>query len=54
MTDYDWRRDGGEEAYKKREYKVILDVASRLPEDVLHEDPNLLMYHDSANLRVEQ
>lgn len=45
-------RVGFAEAYKKRDYKVILDVASRLPESVLHEDPDLLMYFDTANLRV--
>jgi DNA modification methylase len=47
-------RAGFAEAYKKREYKVILDVAKRLPESVLHEDPNLLMYYDTATLRSEQ
>ena len=47
-------RAGFAEAYKSREYRVILDVASRLPEDVLHEDPDLLMYFDTAILRAEQ
>jgi len=47
-------RAGFAEAYKKREYKVILDVAARLPESVLHEDPDLLMYFDTATLRAEQ
>jgi len=46
-------RAGFAEAYKKKEYKVILDVAARLPEDVLHEDPDLLMYYDTATLRAE-
>lgn len=46
-------RAGFAEAYKKREYKVILDVAARLPESVLHEDPDLLMYFDTATLRSE-
>lgn len=45
-------RAGFAEAYKKREYKVILDVAKRLPESVLHEDPDLLMYYDTATLRA--
>lgn len=45
-------RAGFAEAYKKSEYKVILEVAARLPESVLHEDPDLLMYFDTANLRV--
>jgi len=47
-------RAGFAEAYKSREYRVILDVAARLPEDVLHEDPDLLMYFDTATLRAEQ
>jgi hypothetical protein len=28
-------------------------VAERLPERVLQEDPDLLMYYDNATLRVE-
>lgn len=47
-------RAGFAEAYKKREYKVILEVAARLPESVLHEDPDLLMYFDTATLRAEE
>ncbi len=47
-------RAGFAEAYKNREYKVILDVAGRLPESVLHEDPDLLMYFDTATLRAGQ
>ena len=45
-------RAGFADAYKQREYKVILDVAVRLPESVLHEDPDLLMYFDTAVLRM--
>lgn len=47
-------RAGFAEAYKKRSYKVILEVAGRLPESVLHEDPDLLMYFDTATLRTGQ
>ncbi len=47
-------RAGFAEAYKKREYKIILEVAARLPESVLHEDPDLLMYFDTATLRAEE
>jgi len=47
-------RAGFAEAYKTREYKVVLDVAARLPESVLHEDPDLLMYFDTAVLRTNQ
>ncbi|MFH1906666.1 MAG: DNA methylase [Chloroflexota bacterium] len=45
-------RAGFAEAYKNREYAVILQVAARLPETVLHEDPDLLMYFDTATLRT--
>ncbi len=31
--------------------RTIIKVAERLPEDVLREDPDLLMYYDSALLR---
>jgi len=47
-------RAGFAEAYRQKEYTVILNVAARLPEDVLHEDPDLLMYYDTATLRAEQ
>jgi hypothetical protein len=45
-------RAGFADAYKRRDYKVILSVAARLPEGVLHEDPDLLMYFDTATLRA--
>lgn len=47
-------RAGFAEEYKRREYQTILDVAGRLPESVLHEDPDLLMYYDTATLRSNQ
>ena len=47
-------RAGFAEAYREKKYAVILQVATRLPEDVLHEDPDLLMYFDTANLRTAQ
>jgi len=47
-------RAGFADAYKRRDYKVILSVAARLPEDVLHEDPDLLMYFDTATLRADE
>ncbi len=31
---------------------AILKVAGRLPESVLQEDPDLLMYYDAASLRA--
>lgn len=47
-------RAGFADAYRERKYTVILQVAARLPEDVLHEDPDLLMYYDTANLRTDE
>ncbi len=32
---------------------TIVRMAERLPESVLQEDPDLLMYYDNAGLRVE-
>lgn len=44
-------RAGFLEALRKQEYDTIIEVAERLPEDVLREDPDMLMYYDSAMLR---
>jgi DNA modification methylase len=44
-------RTGFGECWKKRDYATIIKVAERLPESVLHEDPDLLMYYDNAQLR---
>ena len=46
-------RAGFAEAYKERNWQVILKVAERLPVNVLQEDPDLLMYYDAAALRAE-
>jgi len=45
-------RAGFAQAWRAREYATIVKVAERLPEDVLQEDPDLLMYYDNASLRV--
>ena len=44
-------RAGFADCFKRQEYGTIVSVAERLPEDVLREDPDLLMYYDSALLR---
>lgn len=44
-------RAGFADAFKRQAYDTIIKVAGRLPEDVLREDPDLLMYFDSATLR---
>ena len=45
-------RAGFADAWAKREYATIVQVAERLPEKVLQEDPDLLMYYDNASLRI--
>jgi predicted RNA-binding Zn-ribbon protein involved in translation (DUF1610 family) len=45
-------RAGFADAWHRRNYAIIVKVAERLPERVLQEDPDLLMYYDNATLRV--
>jgi hypothetical protein len=44
-------RAGFADCFKNQDYETIVNVAERLPERVLREDPDLLMYYDSALLR---
>lgn len=44
-------RAGFADCFRRQDYETIVKVAERLPEDVLREDPDLLMYYDSALLR---
>jgi hypothetical protein len=44
-------RAGFADCFKRQDYGTLIKVAERLPEDVLREDPDLLMYYDSALLR---
>ena len=44
-------RAGFADCFKRQEYETIVTVSERLPETVLREDPDLLMYYDSALLR---
>ncbi len=44
-------RAGFADCFKNQDYETIVQVAERLPEVVLREDPDLLMYYDSALLR---
>jgi hypothetical protein len=46
-------RAGFADAYRRTAYTEVVNVAERLPETVLQEDPDLLMYYDNAALRVE-
>jgi DNA modification methylase/rubredoxin len=46
-------RAGFKHAWHERGYRLIIQVAERLPESVLQEDAGLLMYYDNALMRAE-
>lgn len=45
-------RAGFKAAYDQKDYRTIVDVASKLPEKVVQEDEKLLMYYDVASMRL--
>jgi len=45
-------RAGFKTAYEGQDYKTIVSVAAKLPENVLQEDEKLLMYYDVASMRL--
>lgn len=45
-------RAGFKKAWQERDYKVIITVAEKIPNNVLEEDPKLLMWYDQAVTRV--
>jgi hypothetical protein len=45
-------RTGFRVAYERQDYRAIVDVARRIPETVLQEDEQLLMYFDVARMRL--
>ena len=45
-------RAGFADAWRRGDYPTIVQVAARLPERVLQEDADLLMYYDNAALRI--
>ncbi len=45
-------RAGFKSAYEGQDYKTIVNVAAKLPENVLQEDEKLLMYYDVASMRL--
>lgn len=47
-------RAGFSADWKERNYANIVRIAERLPENVLREDPALLMYYHNASLRVAE
>ena len=44
-------RAGFKRAWQGRDYTTIIEVAERISETVLHEDPKLLMWYDQARMR---
>ena len=44
-------RAGFKKAWQERDYNIIVAVASKIPETILHEDPKLLMWYDQAVTR---
>jgi len=45
-------RAGFRKCWSDNNYKTIVDIAKRLPENVIQEDNNLLMYYDNASSRL--
>ena len=45
-------RAGFKKAWQERNYKTIIAVARKIPENLLHEDPKLLMWYDQALTRT--
>ena len=45
-------RAGFKKAWQERDYATIIAVASKIPENVLQEDPKLLMWYDQAVTRT--
>jgi len=46
-------RAGFKKAWQERDYATIISVARKIPENVLQEDPKLLMWYDQALTRME-
>ena len=45
-------RAGFKKAWQERDYAAIVTVASKIPENILNEDPKLLMWYDQAITRT--
>jgi hypothetical protein len=45
-------RAGFKHCWQNRDYRTIIAVAERIPENVLQEDPKLLMWYDQALTRT--
>ena len=45
-------RAGFKKAYQERDYAAIIDLAEKIPNNVLEEDPKLLLWYDQAVTRM--
>ena len=45
-------RAGFKKAWQERNYQIIIDVANKIPDNILQEDPKLLMWYDQAVTRT--
>jgi len=45
-------RAGFSKAWQERDYDTIINVANKIPENILQEDPKLLMWYDGAMTRT--
>lgn len=46
-------RAGFKDAYSKKDYKTIVSIAKKIPEESLQEDEKLLLWYDQALTRTE-
>ena len=46
-------RAGFKKAWQEKEYKIIINIADKIPTNVLEEDSKLLMLYDAAVTRSE-
>ncbi|MBC8456457.1 MAG: hypothetical protein H8D67_00490, partial [Deltaproteobacteria bacterium] len=45
-------RAGFKHCWQQRDYRTIIAVAQRIPENILQEDPILVMWYDQAITRI--
>ena len=45
-------RAGFKKAWQEKDYQTIVDVARKIPDRILQEDPKLLMWYDQALTRL--
>ena len=47
-------RTGFKKAWQERDYQIIIEVARKIPDNILQEDQKLLMWYDQALTRTEE